>query len=102
MNPAVVFTRIANEARSVILASGTLSPISSFESELGTKFLYKLNTNHIIPKEQVYIRCIPQGPNGVVLEANYKNSNSWEFIVTQIIYFALLVNPSVILYQFVM
>lgn len=38
MNPAVEFSVVADLCRSVILTSGTLSPMTSFASELGTPF----------------------------------------------------------------
>ncbi|XP_050457953.1 Fanconi anemia group J protein-like isoform X2 [Cataglyphis hispanica] len=79
MNPAIVFGPLARIARSVIVASGTLTPIMSFQSELGTKFSHIVNPDHIISKEQVYVRCIPRGPNGKTLIANYENINSWNF-----------------------
>lgn len=81
MNPAVVFAPLARIVRSVIVASGTLTPITSFQSELGTKFPHVVNPDHIISKEQVYVRCIPRGPNGKILMANYENINSWNFQV---------------------
>lgn len=83
MNPAVIFAPLANIARCVVLASGTLSPISSFQSELGTIFPHKLDANHVVPKESVYIRGIPCGPTGVALKANYTNVNSWTFQVSE-------------------
>ncbi|XP_072750132.1 Fanconi anemia group J protein homolog isoform X2 [Anoplolepis gracilipes] len=79
MNPAIVFAPLANTVRSVIVASGTLTPVTSFQSELGTKFSHIVNPDHIISKEQVYVRCIPRGPNGKTLMANYENLNSWNF-----------------------
>ncbi|XP_050595699.1 Fanconi anemia group J protein homolog isoform X1 [Bombus affinis] len=79
MNPGVTFAPLARQARSIILASGTLSPTASFQSELGTSFAHVLNTGHVIPKEQVYAICIPQGPNEVKLRANYQSVNSWAF-----------------------
>ncbi|XP_032691558.1 Fanconi anemia group J protein homolog [Odontomachus brunneus] len=79
MNPAVVFVPMARTVRSVILASGTLTPIMSFESELGIQFPHKLHANHIIPREQVYVRCIPRGPGGELLIGNYQNINTWTF-----------------------
>ncbi|XP_046416679.1 Fanconi anemia group J protein-like [Neodiprion fabricii] len=79
MNPAVIFAPLANAARSVVLASGTLSPTSSFQSELGTAFPHKLDANHVVPKENVYIRGIGCGPTGVQLKANYANVNSLSF-----------------------
>ncbi|XP_014471905.1 PREDICTED: Fanconi anemia group J protein-like isoform X2 [Dinoponera quadriceps] len=80
MNPAVIFAPIARTARSVILASGTLSPVSSFESELGTRFPHKLHANHVISREQVYVRCISRGPAGEALKATYENVNDWTFM----------------------
>lgn len=78
---------LASSARTVILASGTLTPTTSFESELGTQFPHMLNANHVVPKEQVYVRCISRGPRGKSLLANYENVNSWEFQVRKRILF---------------
>lgn len=53
LNPALAFGLIEREARSVVLASGTLSPLESFESELGCTFHRKLEARHVIRKSQV-------------------------------------------------
>ena len=79
MNPGVIFSPLAESARSIILASGTLTPTASFQSELSTKFPHVLNTAHVIPKDQVYATCVPRGPNGTALKATYQNVNSWSF-----------------------
>ncbi|OAD57952.1 Fanconi anemia group J protein [Eufriesea mexicana] len=79
MNPGVIFSPLAQNARCIILASGTLTPTASFQSELGTSFVHVLNTGHVIPKEQVYATCVPKGPNGINLRANYQAVNSWTF-----------------------
>ncbi|XP_026297465.1 Fanconi anemia group J protein homolog isoform X2 [Apis mellifera] len=79
MNPGVAFSPLALNARCIILASGTLTPTTSFQSELGTSFTHVLNTGHVIPKEQVYATCIPKGPNGILLKANYQIVNTWQF-----------------------
>ncbi|KYN01786.1 Fanconi anemia group J protein like protein [Cyphomyrmex costatus] len=79
MNPAIVFAPLAHEVRSVILASGTLTPTISFQSELGTKFPHIINPDHIIPKNQLYIRYIAQGPNKKPLKATYAQVNTWDF-----------------------
>lgn len=81
MNPAVIFVPLARTARSVILASGTLSPIDSFEKELDTQFPQKLDANHVIEKDQVYIRCVPKGPTEKLLKATFENVNTFEFQV---------------------
>ncbi|XP_011162607.1 Fanconi anemia group J protein isoform X2 [Solenopsis invicta] len=79
MNPAVTFAPLARDTRSVILASGTLTPTTSFQSELGTKFPRIVNPNHIIPKDQIYIRCIPRAPNGQSFKVVYEEVNKWTF-----------------------
>ncbi|KAK9302351.1 hypothetical protein QLX08_005611 [Tetragonisca angustula] len=79
MNPGVIFTPLAQNARSIILASGTLSPTATFQSELGTSFPHVLKTSHVIPKEQVYATCIPQGPQKVTLRGTFPTVNSWSF-----------------------
>jgi len=81
MNPAIVFVPLARDVRSVVLASGTLTPTTSFQSELGTQFSYIINPDHIIPKNQVYVRYITQGPNKKPLVAKYETVNTWDFQV---------------------
>ena len=44
-----------NPARNVILSSGTLSPMSSFASELGVPFPIQLEANHVIQDKQVLL-----------------------------------------------
>ena len=53
LNPACIFRKIARRARSVILTSGTLSPMDSFASELGADFRHQMEGNHVVPREQV-------------------------------------------------
>ncbi|XP_012524836.1 Fanconi anemia group J protein isoform X2 [Monomorium pharaonis] len=77
MNPAIIFAPLAHNARSVILASGTLTPTASFQSELGAQFRI-VNPNHIVPKDQVYVRCISQARNGEPLRTTYENINKWD------------------------
>ncbi|XP_054012113.1 Fanconi anemia group J protein homolog [Hylaeus anthracinus] len=79
MNPGVTFSPIAEAARCVVLASGTLTPIGSFESELNTRFVHVLNTAHVIPKEQIFATCVPKGPTGIALKATFQNVNQWDF-----------------------
>lgn len=45
--------------RSVILASGTLSPTDTFRTELGTTFQQEMEGNQIIPDEQIFAAVIP-------------------------------------------
>lgn len=79
MFPGVIFKPLSDLARSIILASGTLAPINSFQSELGTTFPNMLQANHVIPQDQVYVRGIAHGPTGIGLKANYQNTNLFNF-----------------------
>lgn len=81
MNPAVIFAPLVHDARSVLLASGTLTPTTSFQSELGTQFPRIVNPNHIIPKDQVYVRRISRASNGEFLKATFDEVNKWNFQV---------------------
>jgi Rad3-related DNA helicase len=53
MNPCVVFRPIADVVRSIVLTSGTLAPLVTFSSELGTTFANELQALHIIDETQV-------------------------------------------------
>jgi len=53
LDPAIVFNEIGRLTRSVIVTSGTLSPMASFSSELGVDFSAVLEGAHVVPQEQV-------------------------------------------------
>lgn len=50
--PEVVFGELLN-ARSIILASGTLSPLETFQSELGVDFPFIVKGWHVVPRQNV-------------------------------------------------
>ncbi|XP_043239518.1 Fanconi anemia group J protein homolog isoform X2 [Amphibalanus amphitrite] len=79
MNPAVVFGAIGEAAHSVIVASGTLSPLGSFQSELGVPFPINLEASHVISADQVYVSAISHGPRGGSMNATYRNSEQFSF-----------------------
>ena len=64
LNPAVVFDDLKSEIRSIVLTSGTLSPMASFSSELNVEFPIQLEANHVIDKKQVWIGTLSRGPTG--------------------------------------
>ncbi|CAI5715098.1 unnamed protein product [Peronospora destructor] len=74
LNAAVAFSDIANQARSVILTSGTLSPMESFAGELGVDFPIRLEANHVVNmRKQVFIGAVMHGPGNVDLQSTYNN-----------------------------
>lgn len=64
MSPAIVFAPLAAKTHSVILTSGTLSPLESFAGELGVAFPQRLEANHVIDMgRQVCVsKCIATCP----------------------------------------
>ncbi|XP_071698535.1 uncharacterized protein [Rutidosis leptorrhynchoides] len=80
LNPALVFKNIADTALSVLLTSGTLSPMSSFQSELGVQFGTSLEAPHVINVDsQLWAGVIHSGPDNYPLNASYKTSEGYGF-----------------------
>ncbi|KAK9740170.1 hypothetical protein RND81_03G016600 [Saponaria officinalis] len=65
---------------SVILTSGTLSPMNSFSSELGIPLGTLLEAPHVIDVEaQVWASVISTGPQHYPLNASYKTADTFAF-----------------------
>lgn len=65
---------------SIILTSGTLSPLPPLISELGIGFPVQLENPHIIRDEQVFVAVIPNGPDGTMLNSSYQNRSNQNYI----------------------
>ncbi|CAK8697218.1 unnamed protein product [Clavelina lepadiformis] len=78
LNPAVAFSDLSS-ARSIVLTSGTLSPMSSFSSELGLSFPIQLEASHVISDSQVWVGSVGAGPTGHTLQATYQNTSALQF-----------------------
>jgi Fanconi anemia group J protein len=81
LNPAVCFDELKNTCRSIVLTSGTLSPIVTFASELDVKFPVTLEADHVIDKKQVWVGTLSHGPSGHNLNATYRNTETLQFQV---------------------
>ncbi|XP_077996428.1 Fanconi anemia group J protein homolog [Glandiceps talaboti] len=73
------FNDVSSCTRSIILTSGTLSPMASFSSELGAQFPIQLEANHVIHNSQVWVGTIATGPSGGILNATYKFAETFSF-----------------------
>lgn len=62
--------------RSIILTSGTLSPMKSFAFELETDFQVELENTHVIKPEQVCIGVLPKGLKGREFCFNYNQRDN--------------------------
>ncbi|XP_049608196.1 regulator of telomere elongation helicase 1 isoform X1 [Syngnathus scovelli] len=57
--------------RCIILTSGTLSPLSSFASEMRIPFSVSLENSHVIERDQIFVSVIDQGPDRVPLSSAF-------------------------------
>ncbi|KAH7331577.1 hypothetical protein KP509_20G041000 [Ceratopteris richardii] len=65
--------------RSVILTSGTLSPLSSFALELKLPFSIRLENPHVIGPDQIWVGVVCTGPSGRPLNSSYRTRDSLEY-----------------------
>lgn len=79
LNPAVAFSDLSGKVRTIVLTSGTLSPMTSFSSELDVKFSIQLEANHVINKSQVWVGTIGAGPKGRKLCATFQHTETFDF-----------------------
>ncbi|XP_059187977.1 Fanconi anemia group J protein [Centropristis striata] len=79
LNPAVAFSDLRKSVHSIVLTSGTLSPMGSFSSELGVKFSIQLEANHVINKSQVWVGTVGAGPQGRKLLATFQHTETYAF-----------------------
>ncbi|XP_053250552.1 regulator of telomere elongation helicase 1 isoform X3 [Podarcis raffonei] len=69
---------VRQEIRTIILTSGTLSPLSSFTMEMQIPFPVCLENPHVIDKHQIWVGIIPKGPDGGLLSSTYEKRFSSE------------------------
>ncbi len=79
LNPAVCMSNIASVAHTLILASGTLSPLGALAAELDLEFPVRLEASHVVPVERVFAASVARGPGGTRLCATFANQNAFVF-----------------------
>ncbi|XP_054004616.1 regulator of telomere elongation helicase 1 homolog [Hylaeus anthracinus] len=68
--------------RSIVLTSGTLSPLKPFISELGIPIDVQLESPHIVKGDQVCIGVLSQGPDGFSLNSSFNTRNDPKYIAS--------------------
>ncbi|KAJ4481923.1 helicase C-terminal domain-containing protein [Lentinula aciculospora] len=72
LNPAPHFRDVMDDARTVIIAGGTMSPISDVHNQLFSHLpperITSFSCGHIIPSENVLTVAVSQGPSGRQLD----------------------------------
>ncbi|NWX17252.1 RTEL1 helicase, partial [Aegotheles bennettii] len=71
---------VRQEVRTIILTSGTLSPLSSFTMEMQIPFPVCLENPHVIEKHQLWVGIIPKGPDGTVLTSTYERRFTEDYL----------------------
>ncbi|CAI5461936.1 unnamed protein product [Closterium sp. Yama58-4] len=66
--------------RSMLLTSGTLSPLQPYASELRVPFQQQLENSHVISQEQVWAGVLPVGPSGVALNSGFKTRSQHDYL----------------------
>ncbi|UZJ52223.1 hypothetical protein CBS101457_001543 [Exobasidium rhododendri] len=84
LNPADVFSDLVGQARSIILAGGTMEPISDFTNQLfptlTTDQLTHFSCNHVIPPENLLTAVISKGPRGSDLQFKFDARSDKEML----------------------
>ncbi|XP_029009204.1 ATP-dependent DNA helicase DDX11 [Betta splendens] len=82
LNPAVHFAQVLKECRAVIIAGGTMQPVSDFKQELlfsagvGAERITEFSCGHVIPPENILPLILCSGPSGQELDFTFQNRDS--------------------------
>ncbi|XP_014223944.1 regulator of telomere elongation helicase 1 homolog [Trichogramma pretiosum] len=68
--------------RSVILTSGTLSPLKPFISEIGINISVQLENPHIVSEKQICVGVVATGHDGYTLNSSYNTRNDPNYIAS--------------------
>lgn len=89
LNPAEHFAEVVKQCRSVIVAGGTMEPISEFHELLTSSsntdkikddLVNIVRCEHVVPSENVLGVCLSKGPTNVNLNFSYENRMSNELL----------------------
>uniref|UniRef100_A0A8C7GCA8 ATP-dependent DNA helicase DDX11 n=1 Tax=Oncorhynchus kisutch TaxID=8019 RepID=A0A8C7GCA8_ONCKI len=82
LNPAVHFAQVLKDCRAVIIAGGTMQPVSDFKQELlfsagvGAERIIEFSCGHVIPPENILPIVLCSGPSGQELEFTFQNRDT--------------------------
>ncbi|XP_051808029.1 ATP-dependent DNA helicase DDX11 [Acanthochromis polyacanthus] len=82
LNPAVHFAQVLKECRAVIIAGGTMQPVSDFKQELlfsagvGEERITEFSCGHVIPPGNILPLVLCSGPSGQELDFTFQNRDA--------------------------
>ncbi|KAM5239189.1 ATP-dependent DNA helicase DDX11 [Ctenodactylus gundi] len=78
LNPAVHFAQVVQEARAVVIAGGTMQPVSDFREQLlacagvAAERVVEFSCGHVIPPDNILPLVVCGGPSGQQLEFTFQ------------------------------
>lgn len=74
MSPGIAMKNFVREEKigSVLLTSGTLSPLDTFANELQIPFPIRLENDHVVDRRQIIVSCVSAGPGNCPLDSSFK------------------------------
>nr|POE50998.1 isoform 5 of regulator of telomere elongation helicase 1 [Quercus suber] len=79
-NPGIALEEFHKlDVGSIILTSGTLSPMDSFAQELKLEFPVRLENPHVITPSQIWAGVVSAGPSCCSFNSSYRNRDSVEY-----------------------
>eukprot|EP00871_Galdieria_phlegrea_P002921 jgi/Galph1/362/GphlegSOOS_G5110.1 len=79
LDSSIVIKRMIKGIRCLVLTSGTLSPLSSFENAFQMTFPIQLENQHVVGRDQLWIGIVSNGPSGIALNSSYHSRSSDEY-----------------------
>ncbi|CAF0723436.1 unnamed protein product [Brachionus calyciflorus] len=77
LNPNICFDEIVSQAKSVILAGGTMKPVSDFEQLIKEKERIEyFSCGHVIPKDNIACLGLSTGPTGIKFDFSYNSRDN--------------------------
>lgn len=81
LNPNICFEEIVTQAKSVILAGGTMKPVSDFEQLVKQKDrLEYFSCGHVIPKDNIACIGLSSGPTGIKFDFSYNSRDNSQIV----------------------
>lgn len=90
LDPQAHFEEVVKEARAVILAGGTMSPMTDWADQLfpylPTENLKTYSFGHIVDKSNIMVEPLSKGPTGIEFDCTWSNRRS-ESMITELALF---------------
>ncbi|KAG7157562.1 ATP-dependent DNA helicase DDX11-like [Homarus americanus] len=90
LNPASHFHDVVTQCRSVIVAGGTMRPVSEFRDQLflsagaEASRVHEFSCGHVVPGEQIMPIALSQGPTNVTLDFTYQHRGDTKVLLSSV------------------